>query len=46
MWKEVNRAKVRRLFYSQVPVIVTVEFEGRMGSMAAICCVPLSFMPP
>jgi flavin reductase (DIM6/NTAB) family NADH-FMN oxidoreductase RutF len=45
MWKEIDRAKVHRLFYPQVPVAVTAEFEGRIGGMPAIWCMPLSFTP-
>jgi flavin reductase (DIM6/NTAB) family NADH-FMN oxidoreductase RutF len=41
-----DSAKIHRLFYPQVPVIVTVERKGRVGAMAAIWCVPLSFRPP
>jgi flavin reductase (DIM6/NTAB) family NADH-FMN oxidoreductase RutF len=45
-WKDVNTAKVHRLFYPQVPVIVTVERTARIGAMPAIWCMPLSFNPP
>ncbi len=45
-WKEVDPAKIHRIFYPQVPVVVTVEFEGRIGGMTAIWCMPLSFNPP
>ena len=30
-WKDVDPAKVHRLFYPQVPVIVTVERTARIG---------------
>jgi len=46
MWKEVDLAKVHRLFYPQVPIVVTAEFDGRIGDMPAIWCMPLSFTPP
>ncbi len=45
-WKDVDPKKVHRLFYPQVPVIITVEFEGQIGAMPAIWCMPLSFNPP
>jgi len=45
-WKSVDPAKVHRLFYPQVPVVITAEFEGRVGGMPAIWCMPLSFNPP
>jgi flavin reductase (DIM6/NTAB) family NADH-FMN oxidoreductase RutF len=45
-WNHVDPAKVHRLFYPQVPVIVTVERKGRVGAMPAIWCIPLSFKPP
>jgi flavin reductase (DIM6/NTAB) family NADH-FMN oxidoreductase RutF len=45
-WKDVGLAKVHRLFYPQVPVVITSEFEGRIGGMPAIWCMPLSFNPP
>jgi flavin reductase (DIM6/NTAB) family NADH-FMN oxidoreductase RutF len=45
-WNRVDPAKVHRLFYPQVPVIVTVERKGRVGAMPAIWCMPLSFKPP
>ncbi len=45
-WKDVDPAKVHRLFYPQVPVVITAEFEGRVGGMPAIWCMPLSFKPP
>jgi len=44
-WKDVNTAKVHRLFYPQAPVIVTVERTARIGAMPAIWCMPLSFNP-
>ena len=44
-WKEIESAKVHRLFYPQVPVVVTAEFQGRIGGMPAIWCMPLSFRP-
>jgi flavin reductase (DIM6/NTAB) family NADH-FMN oxidoreductase RutF len=45
-WKDVDPAKVHRLFYPQVPVVVTVEHTRRIGAMPAIWCMPLSFNPP
>jgi flavin reductase (DIM6/NTAB) family NADH-FMN oxidoreductase RutF len=45
-WNHVDPSKIHRLFYPQVPVIVTVESKGRIGAMPAICCMPLSFKPP
>lgn len=45
-WKDVDTAKIHRLFYPQVPVVITAEFEGRVGGMPAIWCMPLSFNPP
>jgi flavin reductase (DIM6/NTAB) family NADH-FMN oxidoreductase RutF len=45
-WKLVEPAKIHRLFYPQVPVIVTVETKGHIGGMPAIWCMPLSFKPP
>jgi len=45
-WVEVEKSKVHRLFYPQVPVVVTVEFKNRIGGMPAIWCTPLSFNPP
>ena len=45
-WKDIGPAKVHRLFYPQVPVVITSEFEGRIGGMPAIWCMPLSFNPP
>lgn len=45
-WKDVDLAKFHRLFYPQVPVVVTCEFEERVGVMPAIWCMPLSFNPP
>src|SRR5208282_2893350 len=45
-WKDIETSKVHRLFYPQVPVVVTVEFEGQIGGMPAIWCTPLSFDPP
>lgn len=45
LWKAVDPSKVHRLLYPQVPVVVTAEAEGRIGGMAAIWCVPLSFKP-
>ncbi len=45
-WKSVERAKIHRLFYPQVPVVITTEFQGRIGGMPAIWCMPLSFNPP
>jgi len=45
-WKDVEAAKIHRLFYPQVPVVITTEFEGYIGGMPAIWCMPLSFNPP
>lgn len=45
-WKNVEPAKIHRLFYPQVPVVITTEFEGHIGGMPAIWCMPLSFNPP
>ncbi len=45
-WKDVDPSRVHRLFYPQVPVVITAEFEGRVGGMPAIWCMPLSFTPP
>ena len=45
-WRKVNSARFHRLFYPQVPVVITVEFEGRIGGMPAIWHTPLSFVPP
>lgn len=45
-WKEVDPSKVHRLFYPQVPILITAEFGGRIGGMPAIWCMPLSFNPP
>lgn len=45
-WHCVDLARVHRLFYPQVPVVVTVEAWGRTGAMPAISCMPLSFNPP
>jgi flavin reductase (DIM6/NTAB) family NADH-FMN oxidoreductase RutF len=44
--KKLELEKVHRLFYPQVPVLVTVEYQGRIGGMPAIWCMPLSFKPP
>ncbi|MGP8070089.1 MAG: flavin reductase family protein [Candidatus Bathyarchaeia archaeon] len=45
-WKNVEPSKIHRLFYPQVPVVITTEFEGDIGGMPAIWCMPLSFNPP
>ena len=45
-WKDVDLARVHRLFYPQVPVVISSEFDGRVGGMPAIWCMPLSFNPP
>jgi flavin reductase (DIM6/NTAB) family NADH-FMN oxidoreductase RutF len=45
-WKDVEPAKIHRLFYPQVPVVLTAEFQGHIGGMPAIWCMPLSFNPP
>ena len=46
IWNRVDPAKVRRLFYPQVSVVVAVKSDGRIGAMPAIWCMPLSFNPP
>jgi len=46
IWKDVDASKTHRLFYPQVPIIVTAGFQGRVGAMPAIWCMPLSFKPP
>lgn len=45
-WKDVDLQKMHRLFYPQVPVVVTVGLENHVGGMPAIWCMPLSFSPP
>jgi len=45
-WKNIEPAKIHRLFYPQVPVVLTAEFQGHIGGMPAIWCMPLSFNPP
>ena len=45
-WKDVASDKFHRLFYPQVPVLVTAQFQGHVGGMPAIWCMPLSFKPP
>lgn len=45
-WNDVDPERVHRMFYPQVPVIVTTQFQERIGGMPAIWCVPLSFKPP
>jgi flavin reductase (DIM6/NTAB) family NADH-FMN oxidoreductase RutF len=45
-WNRVDLAKVHRLFYPQVSIVVTVEVKGQVGAMPAIWCMPLSFNPP
>jgi flavin reductase (DIM6/NTAB) family NADH-FMN oxidoreductase RutF len=45
-WKDVIFDKFHRLFYPQVPVLVTTQFQGHVGGMPAIWCMPLSFKPP
>ena len=45
-WKDVEPAKIHRMFYPQVPVVITTEFQGHIGGMPAIWCMPLSFNPP
>lgn len=45
-WKNIDPAKVHRLFYPQVVVVLTVEHNQRIGAMPATWCVPLSFSPP
>jgi flavin reductase (DIM6/NTAB) family NADH-FMN oxidoreductase RutF len=44
-WKEAAFDKFHRLFYPQVPVLVTSQFQGRVGGMPAIWGMPLSFKP-
>ena len=43
---EIELGKFHRLFYPQVPVVIAAEFEGTIGAMPAIWCMPLSFKPP
>jgi len=43
---EISLAKFHRLFYPQVPVVITAEFQATVGAMPAIWCIPLSFKPP
>ena len=45
-WNNVPSATIHRLSYPQIPVIITVEFSGRIGGMPAIWHTPLSFNPP
>ena len=45
-WRTVEPAKIHRMFYPQVPVVITTEFQGHIGGMPAIWCMPLSFNPP
>jgi flavin reductase (DIM6/NTAB) family NADH-FMN oxidoreductase RutF len=45
-WKDIEPAKIDRLFYPQVPVVITTEFQGHIGGMPAIWCMSLSFNPP
>lgn len=45
-WKKVIPTKIHRLFYPQVSVVITAEFDGRVGGMPAIWHTPLSFKPP
>ena len=44
--RRVDPARIHRLFYPQVTVVLTSQFKGRVGGMAAIWCTPLSFKPP
>lgn len=44
-WKVVDPAKIHRLFYPQVPIVITAQFEHQVGGMPAIWCMPLSFNP-
>ncbi len=37
--------KFHRLFYPQVPIVVSVKHENRIGGMPAIWCMPTSFKP-
>jgi len=46
LWYNVELSKFHRLFYPQVPVVLTVESGGRIGGMPAIWCMPISFSPP
>jgi flavin reductase (DIM6/NTAB) family NADH-FMN oxidoreductase RutF len=46
IWNRVDLAKVHRLFYPQVSVVIMVEANGHVGAMPAIWCMPLSFNPP
>ena len=45
-WRNVDLQKMHRLFYPQVPVVVTAQFGKHVGGMPAIWCMPLSFNPP
>jgi flavin reductase (DIM6/NTAB) family NADH-FMN oxidoreductase RutF len=45
-WTGVKPEKIHRLFYPQIPIVITVEFAGRVGGMPAIWHTPLSFNPP
>ena len=45
-WRTVEPAKIHRMFYPQVPVVITTEFQGHIGGIPAIWCMPLSFNPP
>jgi flavin reductase (DIM6/NTAB) family NADH-FMN oxidoreductase RutF len=46
VWKDVDPARIHRLFYPQVPVVISAEYGGSIGGMPAIWCMPLSFSPP
>jgi flavin reductase (DIM6/NTAB) family NADH-FMN oxidoreductase RutF len=46
IWNRIDLAKVHRLFYPQVPVVITAEINGHVGATPAIWCMPLSFNPP
>ena len=45
-WKNIEPAKVHRLFYPQVAAVLTGEYNQRIGAMPAIWRMPLSFSPP
>ncbi len=44
--KPIEAAKIYRLFYPVVPVVVTASHKGETGGLAAISYISLSFKPP
>jgi len=46
IWNRVDPAKVHRLFYTQVSVVIVTEVNRRIGAMPAIWCMPISFNAP